>query len=113
MRWSLVKSAMFLTCLLLACQPADRKDDVQEQAKKDELKALKQRAQSDIKTLDEALAVYHFKNGQFPTNLSKLADPDDYGNPPLVDRKTLIDPWGKAYRYDPGVYTSREVPLVF
>src|ERR1700722_19712125 len=62
-----------------------------EQAKKDTAKV-------QIVTLRAAVDAYFVNHGKYPASLDDLLK----GDPPILkDRKSLIDPWGHPYRYDP------------
>ena len=53
----------------------------------------------DIKTLDQAVTQYYLSHNRFPATLGELAKE----NCALIPKRTLIDPWGNSYVYDPTV----------
>jgi len=55
------------------------------------------RAKINIKALTQALQVYKVNKSVFPTTLEELTE----GERPIVKKETLVDPWGRAYLYDP------------
>ena len=58
---------------------------------------------SEIRTIEEACKMFRSDNGKFPNSLRQLLirnQSTGFG-PYLKDEQSIIDPWGKAYRYDP------------
>jgi hypothetical protein len=51
--------------------------------------------------LTQALEVYKVKHGEYPATLEALAQNQPDGGPALVPADRLIDPWGRAYLYNP------------
>jgi general secretion pathway protein G len=71
------------------------------------------RAKMDIKTIEKAVVNFQTKHGVWPQDLNVLCQQDEYGNPPVLDAKQIIDPWNRPYTYNPGSFTSRgNVPLI-
>ena len=54
-------------------------------------------ARLDLHILSSAVRIYHENNKRFPNTLDQLTE----GKSPLAEEKTLVDPWGRRYLYDP------------
>ena len=50
-----------------------------------------------INLIDNAIQRYRLNADQFPESLKALTE----GDKPALKPEALIDPWGKAYQYDP------------
>jgi hypothetical protein len=67
----------------------------------DELEDAKVRlAEARIKSLTVAAVVFQLNNDRWPQSLQELASPQPGGGKALIDQESLLDPWGKPYRYD-------------
>jgi len=53
-----------------------------------------------IRSLEDAASAYKISNGDYPESLVILTEPLD-GKPAVLEEKNLIDPWGRAYIYEP------------
>ena len=63
--------------------------------------------------LGRALERFAARNrGLYPDRLLLLLSPDDAGRPYLNAERLPVDPWGRAYRYDPPG-PDRPSPRVF
>jgi hypothetical protein len=51
--------------------------------------------------LSHCVEIYKVNNGQYPTRIEQLAQPQPNGEGPLVPLDQVIDPWGKPYKIDP------------
>jgi Type II secretion system (T2SS), protein G len=92
-----MKIALLLpTMLALAFFGAQPQQDKIDQAKK------------DINILAKAAEIYQLHAGSLPDTLKKLAEKQQNPSiPQLIDEKLLIDPWGRAYKYDPKLLDPR------
>jgi len=71
-------------------------------------------ARSGIKQVETAIMAYRYNAGQLPGSLQELAAMQPGGGKPYVDEKTLKDPWGNFYVYDPSnVNELSGVPLIY
>jgi len=71
------------------------------------------RAKMDIKSIEKAVVSYQLQHGQYPQSLQELTVPDPvYQTPPKLDLKSITDPWGRPYNYNPGQFTTRGVPTI-
>jgi hypothetical protein len=58
-------------------------------------------AWSGVQTIDVAVNSYRINEGAYPQTLQELAAEVPGGRRALLDVKSLIDPWGRAYVYEP------------
>lgn len=63
--------------------------------------ADKKAIQAQLRTLTQACETYHLNNAAWPPSLDALAKKQPNGGAPIIEEKTLLDPWGKPYNYDP------------
>jgi hypothetical protein len=59
----------------------------------------RERAKVDLNVLVTASTSFKLKYGDYPEKLEQLAKPPD--GFPFVENKSLVDPWGRPYQYDP------------
>jgi hypothetical protein len=72
------------------------------------------RAKLDCKALGTAISTYVVKNGKFPESLQALAQRQPSGDDALIEEKSLIDPWGRPYHYDPDQrHETTDRPLIW
>jgi len=72
------------------------------------------REKMDVMSLEKAVMVFQVRYGRFPENLDELTRPGPDGQPALIERQGLIDPWGNSYRYDPNqLHPSIKKPLIW
>jgi len=64
-----------------------------------------------IKTVEQAVMGYYYKNQEFPKNLSTLTDRVD-GKTAYLHSEDIIDPWGKPFVYEPKNLNKLEVPRI-
>jgi hypothetical protein len=64
--------------------------------------ARRARAQVDVRTLTTAVEAYFIKNADYPNSLAELTRKQPDGGRPFLEPKSLLDPWGRPYGYDPG-----------
>jgi Type II secretion system (T2SS), protein G len=55
-----------------------------------------QQAKLMVLNLDKAMQIYKLTTGDYPKSLEAMAE----GEKPLLDKKHLKDPWGRAFQYD-------------
>jgi len=55
----------------------------------------------DLMTLHNALLEHAMRTGSFPASLEALITPDENGDSYLTWTALPLDPWGRAYLYDP------------
>jgi hypothetical protein len=85
-------------------EPALKKfdEELKKVAKEAQAETKKSTARVHADRIGQACDVYKLKNGQYPPNLEALTQVDAQGDGPyLADPKTIIDPWGNPYQYDP------------
>lgn len=71
------------------------------------------KAKFDIWAIHNALEDYALAHGgRYPESLEVLVIPDEHGKRFLQRRSPPIDPWGRAYLYDPPT-TARTIPRVY
>lgn len=59
-------------------------------------------ARSQVKgPLSDACKTFFLRHNEWPQSLEALTQPDGKGGPYLEDVSALVDPWGRAYKYDP------------
>ncbi len=52
--------------------------------------------------LSNAVMTYYTRHHTWPPNLQVLLQPDQKGNPPILeDMDALTDPWGGQFQYNP------------
>jgi uncharacterized protein (TIGR03000 family) len=84
----------------------DKKTDPQEQGKID-------RAKVDVKILEKAVQAYKVLHNNYPEALEALTQADGK-NPALIEDKALLDPWGKAYVYEPNKrHPKTDIPHIY
>jgi hypothetical protein len=67
-----------------------------------ELLAMRRvRALLQILALDQAVATYKVKTGEWPRTLKALSEPLPDKSAALVKAKDLLDPWKRPFQYDP------------
>jgi general secretion pathway protein G len=59
------------------------------------------KAQIDCVGLSALCDTYKLNNGQYPTSIEQLAQPQPNGGSPLSPQDKLKDPWNKPYQLDP------------
>jgi len=63
-------------------------------------KEKEKRAKADIVVIEEATKIWNENYGSFPPCLEVLAEPQPNGDPAVIDKRMLVDPWGQNYVYD-------------
>jgi hypothetical protein len=63
--------------------------------------ARRQKARAEVQTLTKTAQIYRIRNGKYPEKLQDLAGKQPEGSPPIVEKRTLNDSWGRPYQYDP------------
>jgi hypothetical protein len=63
--------------------------------------ARTERARVDVRTLTLAVQAYFINNGEYPQTLKQLTEKQQDGGQPFLEARTLIDPWGRPYVYEP------------
>ncbi len=59
------------------------------------------RAKIDAVALSSQAETFKLNNGEYPTSIEMLAQPQPNGMSPLVGPDKIFDPWGKPYIIDP------------
>lgn len=72
-------------------------------------------ARVDVKTLGTAAMAFELRYGQLPATLDVLTKRQSDGSGAfLAGEKSLIDPWGRPFHYDPGQRHPRSrCPLIW
>jgi type II secretory pathway pseudopilin PulG len=72
------------------------------------------RVRLDFKGLGVAISTYAVKNGRYPESLQALTQRQPSGDDALIEEKSLIDPWGRPYHYDPDQrHEKTDRPLIW
>jgi hypothetical protein len=72
------------------------------------------RARTDVKALEQAVATYYVKNGGWPQSLQELAQPQADGGSAYITTALLTDPWGRPYQYDLATrHPKTNLPLIW
>jgi hypothetical protein len=77
-------------------------------------KARRDRARIDVLTLQRALDAHAIRTGDYPPSLETLTQKQPNGTRPILEPRSLIDPWGRPYVYEPNTRdpgTNR--PLIY
>ena len=70
-------------------------------------------AQVGIAQIEQAVMAWRTKRGEYPPDLNVLVQSID-GEPAAMETKHLIDPWGRAYVYEPQqLHPQTQKPLIF
>jgi hypothetical protein len=72
-------------------------------------------AKAQAKVIEAAVVQYHLIHDEEPGTLDVLAQPDaDNGSQPYLSASQLIDPWGKAFCFDPnGPHHQGDKPDIY
>lgn len=58
-------------------------------------------ARAELATIHEGINTFAIQNnGQYPEDIEALITPDELGHK-LIEKKSLNDPWGNPYQYQP------------
>jgi hypothetical protein len=58
-------------------------------------------ARADVEALTRAAQAYKVQHGDYPPSLKALTEPQPDGGKPFLEKRSLLDPWGRPYQYDP------------
>ncbi len=72
-------------------------------------------AKLGLKKIDEAIEMFKKEKGDYPPNLSVLAQPYVVaGKPPFLAEQELLDPWERPFCYEPGTRNPKTgKPLIY
>jgi hypothetical protein len=72
------------------------------------------RARVDLRILTQAVQAYFVANGAYPASLDQLTEKQPGGGKPFLEAKSLVDPWGRRYLYDPStLHPTTGRPLIW
>jgi hypothetical protein len=72
------------------------------------------KASLELHNLTAAVEAYKDKHGAYPPTLKALTEKQPDGGKPVLDPKSLLDPWGREYVYDPSMqHPTRGTPLIY
>lgn len=69
-------------------------------------------AKLTIAKIETAVMAFKVQNGDFPAEISVLAQPLN-GMPASLEQKDLIDPWGQPYVLDVGTLSATGKPRIY
>jgi general secretion pathway protein G len=74
----------------------------------------RERLEADLMALHYALEEYAvFNGGSYPGELTVLVEPDEHGYRYLPREELPLDPWGRAYHYQPPVTGGEPLPRIW